>query len=360
VFYLKTVYNYLMSWPVNIDQNVIITSDPQCVEYLYDPPPHPAPVLDSEAILTELKKRLSEEESIKIQTFVQENFEKWKAQGKEEFIHPSDQLPRSIQYNPKDHSVYVHFNRRRVGDESIGEGFYKQVTLTFHYQTGTWDARAVVILSTSNREKNYNKNRFVSEPKELRNEANTHIALNREENIIPTFSILKYRGAEGRVKVAFIYQLANESLKKYLAGPQRPLSEISDLAHQIILGLTRMHSKHIYHRDLNPKNILLALDPMTERRTAFLADFGLADSNPWHRSEDVAQLGEVLASLFCHLTEAPPRIATILLVRWLKEMKDSTTILEQSLAYFEKRLLPLFSMDAKVVIESKDDSQSKK
>jgi len=79
-----------------------------------------------------------------------------------------------------------------------------------------------------------------------------------------------------------------------------PLALIKDIMHQLLTGMTHVHSEHILHRDLKPQNILIKYIGEHDYFTVKIADFGLAKcvtypqapetlhvASLWYRSPEV-------------------------------------------------------------------------
>jgi len=102
--------------------------------------------------------------------------------------------------------------------------------------------------------------------------------------------------------------LEGQSLKQLVTGRALPMSQLLDIAIQIVDGLDAAHESGIIHRDLKPGNIFL-----TRREQAKILDFGLAKlvSIPRRVAE------EVRCRLCQPLIPTTSRVPAFRWVRWL-------------------------------------------
>ncbi|MCI0415957.1 protein kinase [bacterium] len=99
--------------------------------------------------------------------------------------------------------------------------------------------------------------------------------------------------AEGTRFIAMQYVEGQTLSDKLRQGPL-PISEVIDIALQIVDALNEAHSKGIVHRDLKPSNIMI-----TPRGQAKILDFGLAkySGSEFHRSAPNTEPGIILGSI---------------------------------------------------------------
>jgi serine/threonine protein kinase len=116
--------------------------------------------------------------------------------------------------------------------------------------------------------------------KEANRGADTAPALRREVVILKKLSYHHVLRAYGActldvARTCIVLELATCNLHDRLRDATQPFgpAEAALAALQICLGLTYMHSKHVFHRDLKPHNVLVMADG-----TCKIGDFGLAVS----------------------------------------------------------------------------------
>ncbi|XP_060714440.1 cyclin-dependent kinase 4 [Tachysurus vachellii] len=93
-------------------------------------------------------------------------------------------------------------------------------------------------------------------------------------NIVKLMDVCASLRTEQETKVTLVFEHVDQDLKTYLEKappPGLPLHHVRDLMHQLLCGLSFLHSHLVLHRDLKPENILV-----TSRGQVKLADFGLA------------------------------------------------------------------------------------
>ena len=103
---------------------------------------------------------------------------------------------------------------------------------------------------------------------ELTREAETWVNLQLHPNIVQAFYV---RNIDGIPRI-FIQYCEGGSLEDWQSqGGRRPPAEVLDMAIQVCWGMAHAHKQGLIHRDLKPKNVLVAEDG-----TAKVTDFGLA------------------------------------------------------------------------------------
>ncbi|KAF7693013.1 hypothetical protein HF521_008329 [Silurus meridionalis] len=93
-------------------------------------------------------------------------------------------------------------------------------------------------------------------------------------NIVKLMDVCASLRTEQETKVTLVFEHVDQDLKTYLEKappPGLPTHRVRDLMHQLLCGLSFLHSHLVLHRDLKPENILV-----TSRGQVKLADFGLA------------------------------------------------------------------------------------
>lgn len=319
----------------------ITDSKQACIEYLDQSIVDKGPTKSDEEILTELEKYVSLKDANTLQTYIKANLETWKAENKSVFVHSSDQVPRSIQYDPRNGSVFIHFNRsKQKEDKRLGTGAYKDYKRTFHYQTGKVYARGVALLQKSDREskKELPRQIAINNHSHISEEVEAHRILQDTPGVIPTYSIMEYRGVDGASKVAFIQELADGSLEEFLEeGTTFTSEQVHDIAHQLLQTTHHIHSKGISHWDLHAKNILISIDPDTKKVKVFISDLGLARQEDPNRCSDISVLGILFDKLYKSSNKATYPTELIGQMR-LRQMKQKQMTAEQALEYFEKNI----------------------
>ncbi|MDR3623831.1 MAG: protein kinase [Chlamydiales bacterium] len=202
---------------------------------------------------------LSPNEVLKISTYIIKHkndlVKQATTSGKTIYIRASKEIPRALQITPKG-QIIVHLNKRRLGDDIIGEGSFKTVRRAVNADTGDFYAVARMMKEV--------------DEKELDKEV-VFLEKCKGAGIAELSEIIT---VDGKTRKKFFIQPLYES---DLKASYQNLSKLQQL--QITLDLLKgaalMEEKGVIHRDLKPANIFLS----TERDGtvhAFIADFGLA------------------------------------------------------------------------------------
>ncbi|MGH9836248.1 MAG: serine/threonine-protein kinase, partial [Blastocatellia bacterium] len=110
---------------------------------------------------------------------------------------------------------------------------------------------------------------YTKDPERLRRfekEAQAASALNHP-NIITIYEIGE---VEGRHFIATEY-IEGRTLRRKIAGTKLPISEVLEIATQVVSALAAAHAAGIIHRDVKPENIMIRPDDYVK-----VLDFGLA------------------------------------------------------------------------------------
>ncbi|HVO71876.1 MAG TPA: serine/threonine-protein kinase, partial [Aggregatilineaceae bacterium] len=97
-------------------------------------------------------------------------------------------------------------------------------------------------------------------------EANTLIHLNHP-HILPVYAF----GEDGGTPYLVMRLLSGRSLADLLQGGPLPIEQIGRFTRQIAGALDYAHARHVIHRDVKPRNVLL-----DDQDNPYLADFGVA------------------------------------------------------------------------------------
>jgi hypothetical protein len=234
----------------------------------------------AEQRLGDLEKLVPKEQALKIQQYIEAHLPKWEAEHQPVFLHASEhpELPRSLQYDPENNTVFIHFNRCKLGDQVVGRGGSKRVTKTMDYKTGEIFARCV----TSH------LNGIIEEENVRR--------FNGMDGIIRTIAIHKYKKANEE-KRAFLQELMDRSL--FFTNVQDlTFEQKSDIARDLLAGIASIHSRGFYHNDMGRRNALISIHPETQKARAALIDFSETSQVPNHQIHDLWEIAEMIKQLY--------------------------------------------------------------
>ena len=260
--------------------------------------------IEDQRRLQGLKNHLPNEEAQSIHNYIKANIQNWKQDNRFIFIHASDNagLSRSIQYDPKTQSVFVHLNRKKRGDKIIGEGAEKIAKLTIQYETGQVFARVIF------------RQCFPRETQELQKEIELLDRLNNLPGLIQTIAIDKYPSSTSKYpdnkafKIAIIQEKMDSSLFDFITRKNNLTGiQTKDIMRDVLTGLESTHNQNIALMDFHAGNILVSIDPQSRKARAKIIDFGSAITNPTQKNKnyEVLRAGEILESLLPLCLDTP-------------------------------------------------------
>lgn len=169
----------------------------------------------------------------------------WKQQveqtGTNLYIPSSPKLLRSVQYNT-DHTILIHFNKKKESDLVLGKGSYKVVKLALNYDTGEWLASAGLEKDNASGEIKALKLAQQKQPKYL----------------IQSKYVVNYTNKKGKGKVRILTPFYSKGdLDTLIKNKTLTLAEKRKFTRQLVEGITDLHSKDLLHRDLKPHNVFV-------------------------------------------------------------------------------------------------------
>lgn len=158
------------------------------------------------------------------------------------FVHSSDELPRSIQFDP-DWSIFIHFNRKKMGDDLLGYGSFKIVKYALEYDPVIWYASSSM-----------EENDGIQELQRLELVKNI-------SGMIKKRSHVSYKSKKQILKVRLLTSLCSRgNLRQFMDAGITTQLEKKFIASQLISTLKKLHKNGLLHRDLKSENCLINSD----------------------------------------------------------------------------------------------------
>lgn len=203
-------------------------------------------------------------------------------------------LPRSVQYDPANHNIYIHLKARNVRE--IGNGGFKTATYSILYTATPPD----LVVQLTGKPTHPEEGRFES----YENEVRFLRLLNGLPGIVTTYSIMKVPYKDGpNVRYTYVQKLYNKTNLGSIDLNTLTDTQKEDIALSVLEGLKNMHGRKITHGDLGADQLLVEFIPQQDgqnaKAQAVIADFGeAAYTSHSNLKEELNRLGEILTPLF--------------------------------------------------------------
>ena len=160
--------------------------------------------------------------------------------GKNLYVRSNSSLSRSVQYN-FDHTIFVHFVKKRLKDKVLGEGGFKCVKTALCYNTGELFAS-------------------VGLGKKCEGELEKMTLVAGLEGFIqPLYCVSYLDKYENFPKKRIIMKLCEKgNLSQLLKERRLSKGDFWRIASQLLSSLNQLHARKLIHRDLKPANIVLS------------------------------------------------------------------------------------------------------